>query len=594
MTIIERLSQLRRLMADNSIDAYIIVTDDFHGSEYVGSYFKEREFMSGFTGSAGTLVVLGDWAGLWTDGRYFIQAASQLEGSSIELMRMYEPDVPAIPEFLSEKLEPGTRVGFDGRTVSISFARELEKKLSPSDISFVWDIDLVDFIWKDRPAVSAKPVWELDIKYTGLSRAVKLSMVREKMRENKAGILIITALDEIAWLLNLRGNDVRCTPVFLAYMLITEDGAALYVRNSIINHKIRDDLENDNIKLNDYDAIYNDLAGVCREKSVMLDTASVNYRILQSLPENARVIERQSPVIFMKAVKTNTEQENIRCAHIKDGVAVTKFIYWLKTNVPIERITELDAAAKLEQFRRSMDGFIESSFDSIIAYGAHGAIVHYEPTPGTNVVMKPEGLCLTDTGAHYMEGTTDITRTVPLGLLTDEERRAYTIVLRGHLKLGAAVFTKGVSGPNLDCLARGPLWENGMDFNHGTGHGVGYLLNVHEGPQRIHWRIKEKPVPFEAGMVVSNEPGVYVEGKFGVRHENLELVCNGERSNYGQIMYFDALTLVPFDKDAIDISLMSDNEIKLLNRYHKKVYDAISPWFEGDELRWLQKYTAPL
>lgn len=593
MKIAERLAELRQLMAHDDIDAYVIATDDFHGSEYVGDYFKEREFMSGFTGSAGTLVVLKDWAGLWTDGRYFLQAAEQLEGSTIELMRIARPDIPTIPEFLAEKIADGGRIGFDGRTISQAFVKEIQEKISSKGISFVWDRDLVDAIWTDRPELSAEPVWELDVEYAGLTRAEKLSMIRRKMHEAGGDMLVLTALDEIAWLLNLRGNDVRCTPVFLSYMLIQEEDAFLYINPGIISNEIKSKLNNLNIILKAYDDIYKDLGQLCNNNTVMADDKSVNYSIIQSIPSTARIIWQPSPVILMKAVKTPVEQQHIRQAHIKDGVVVTRFIHWLKTHIGKERITELGAAAKLEELRRDMDGFIEPSFDSIIAYGRHGAIVHYEPTAETDVEMKPEGLCLADTGGHYIDGTTDVTRTIPLGRLTDEEKRAYTIVLRGHLNLGAARFIEGISGPNLDYLARGPLWENGMDFNHGTGHGVGYILNVHEGPQRINWKIKN-PVAFKAGMVVSNEPGLYIEGKFGIRHENLVLVCNGNKNEYGQFMYFDSLTMVPFDKDAIDVSLMSDRELAGLNAYHRKVFEAVSPWFEGEELQWLKEYTAPL
>lgn len=595
MNIPERIEKLRELMLENGMDAYIIVTDDFHGSEYVGDYFKAREYMSGFTGSAGTLIVLRDWTGLWTDGRYFLQAEEQLKDSTIALMKMGEPDVLEIADFLEDRLPDNSKIGFDGRTVSNAFAAKIADKTAKKNITFVSDKDLAGLIWNERPALSKESVWELDEKYAGMGRDEKLKKVKEKLREQGADMLVLTALDEIAWLLNLRGNDVKCTPVFLSYMTISQKETTLFVYESILGSDIKARLSQDGIKVKDYESIYDELSEIESGMKVWIDGSYANYRIVHSIPDTVEILEEQSPVILMKAVKTPAEMENMRLAHIKDGVAVTKFIYWLKTNVDKEIITELSAAKKLEEFRMAMENYIGPGFEPILGYGPHGAIVHYEATEATDVQMHAGSFCLADTGGHYMEGTTDVTRTIPLGKLTDEEKKAYTLVLRGHLNLGAAKFLHGVCGQNLDCLARGPLWENNMDYNHGTGHGVGYILNVHEGPHRIHWRIKgANTVPLEEGMVVSNEPGLYIEGRFGVRHENLVMVRKGEKNAYGQFMYLEELTMVPFDKDAIDFSLMSDREIKYLNNYHKKVYDAISPWFEGDELRWLRECTSPV
>ena len=593
MEIKDRLDALRLLMAQNGMQAYIVVTDDFHGSEYVGDYFKARAYLSGFTGSAGTLVVLQDRACLWTDGRYFLQAADQLAGSTIELMRIGEKDVPTIPEFLEKQLPKNSVIGFDGRTISNQFAGQIMEKVKAKNISFAYEKDLVDLIWKERPGLSKEPVWELDTCYAGQTREEKLGRVRHVMVEKQADYFVVTSLDEIAWILNLRGNDVLCTPVFLAYMLLTKDKATLFVHDEIINKNIREKLASCGVTLSPYNDIYEELTQISKGKKVLLDGGFANYRIVQSIPDGVEVVDEPSPVIAMKAVKTPLEMENLRKAHIKDGVAVTRFIYWLKSHVGKERITELSAAAKLEEFRRQMDGFIEPSFDSILAYASHGAIVHYEPTEESDVEMKPCSFCLADTGGQYYEGTTDVTRTIALGELTEEEKRAYTLVLRGHLNLGAAKFLYGVCGANLDYLAREPLWENGMDYNHGTGHGVGYLLNVHEGPQRIHWRINHqtKHTVLEEGMVTSNEPGLYLEGKFGIRHENLVLVRKGVQNEYGQFMYLEELTMVPFDKEAIIPSLMSDRELDRLNAYHQKVYDAISPYLEGEELAWLRKAT---
>ncbi len=596
MTVPEKLSRLREGMRRRGIAAYIIVTDDFHGSEYVGEHFKAREYMTGFTGSAGTLVVLPDWAGMWTDGRYFLQAGRELRGSSIELMKSGEKDVPDVPDFLREKLENGSTVGFDGRTVSGEFAGKLSEKLKEKNVRFLWDQDLVDEIWEDRPPLSAKPLWELDASFTGQTREEKLRRVREAITRECVDVLVLTALDEIAWLLNLRGDDVACAPVFLSYMLIEREKATLYMQECALSGELREKLECAGVTVASYQDFYEQLRGIPEKRTVWVDGSTSNYCVIKSLNEKVHVIDKPSPVIQMKAVKTAEEQENIRRAHIKDGVAVTKFIYWLKTHVGKERVTELCAAERLLSFRREQENFVGPSFESIIAYGPHGAVVHYSPSTETDIELEPKGLCLADTGGHYLEGSTDITRTVVLGPITQEERHAFTVVLRGHLALAGAKFKKGCCGANLDILAREPLWEEGLDYNHGTGHGVGYLLNVHEGPQRVHWRITnvKQHAELEEGMVFSDEPGLYVTEKFGIRHENLVLVRRGKETQFGQFMELEPLTMVPFDKDGIDISLMRREDIEQLNRYHATVYEKISPYFEGDEHEWLRAATAPI
>ncbi|MDE6389403.1 MAG: aminopeptidase P family protein [Lachnospiraceae bacterium] len=604
MNVDDKLNALRKLMQERNLSAYIIPTEDFHSSEYVGEYFKVREYMSGFTGSAGTLIVLSDEAALWTDGRYFIQAAKQLAGSSIMLMKAGQPGVPTIAEYLYDKLEEKSAIGFDGRTVTGQFVKTIAKKTDAKQMTFEGGEDLADFVWVDRPAVSEEPVWELGVDYAGKSREEKLSAVREKLKEKKADVLLLTALDEIAWLLNLRGDDVRYTPVFLAYMLVTQDKAVLCIHERILPNEIREKLERAGIDICSYDAVDEILHDISREKCVWIDSRSVNYSLLNSLPAETQKIDKCSPVTLMKAVKTPQEMEHIRRAHIKDGVAVTKFIRWLKMSVDNEgckdesgeKITEISAAGKLEVFRAQQKGYLGASFEPIIAYGAHGAIVHYEPTRQTDVELKGGSLCLADTGGHYRDGTTDVTRTVALGAVTEEEKRYYTIALRGHLALGAARFRHGVCGQNLDVLAREPLWENGLDYNHGTGHGVGFILSVHEGPQRFQWRISENAasIPLEEGMVISNEPGIYLEGKFGIRHENLVLCRKGEENEHGQFMYLEPLTMVPFDRDAILPELMTDRERQWLNDYHRQVFETLQPYFDGEELQWLQEATAEI
>lgn len=603
----DKLNALRKLMRERNLSAYIIPTGDYHGSEYVGDYFKTREYMSGFTGSAGSLIVLSDEAALWTDGRYFIQAADQLAGSGVTLMKSGQPDVPTIEAYLYDKLEAGSVIGFDGRTVTAGFVRKIAEKTEAKQISFAGDEDLVDCIWTERPGISMEPVWELDTAYAGRSREEKIVCVRDKMCEEQADVLLLTALDEIAWLLNLRGNDVQYTPVFLAYMLMLRERAILCVHEQILPPEIRKKLEQAGIEIAPYEDIGKIVPTVCKDRRVWIDSTSVNYSLLNSLPAGTVQIDRCSPIVYMKAVKTQQEMLHIRWAHIKDGVAVTRFIRWLKMCVQEQfgekvreeaagQITEMSAARQLETFRSQMEGYLGASFAPIIAYGAHGAIVHYEPTEQTDVQIHAGGLCLADTGGHYRGGTTDVTRTVALGKVPEEEKRYYTIALRGHLALGAAQFLYGVCGQNLDVLARAPFWEAGIDYNHGTGHGVGFLLGVHEGPQRFHWRITQngQSIVLEEGMVISNEPGIYLEGRFGIRHENLVLCRRGEQNEYGQFMYLEPLTMVPYDRDAILPELLSDRERKMLNDYHSLVYKTLSPHLTEEERKWLQEATAAL
>lgn len=589
----ERITTLRKRMKENGVAAYIVPSADFHGSEYVGDYFKAREYMSGFTGSAGTLAVLEKEALLWTDGRYFLQAEEQLEGSGITLMRSGQPGVPGICEYLQEHLLEGDVIGFDGRTVSNAFVKKLAGATKGKQITFSGHKDLVGEIWEDRPSISRKPVWEVSQEYAGTTRTDKLAKVREKLQEADADLLLLTALEEIAWLLNLRGADVLYTPVFLAYMLVSREGAELFVHEEVLSEAVRSSLEADGIRICRYEDIDGGIEKIPAGTSLWMDESRVNYHIMHLLPEGVNIYKKASPIEQMKAVKTKTEQENMRRAHIKDGVAVTRFIKWLKETVATREITELDAAAKLAEFRKEMDGFLEQSFSPIIAYGAHGAIIHYEPTKDSDIRIEPRGMCLADTGGHYREGTTDITRTIVLGALTKQEREGFTRVLMGHLNISGAKFVHGVTGANLDYLAREPLWEVGLDFNHGTGHGVGYILSVHEGPQRIHWHIKngETPVAFEEGMVISNEPGLYIPGAFGIRHENLLLCVEAEETEYGRFMQFENLTCVPFDLEGIDVSMMTERQIHLLNAYHARVYELLAPHMTEEEAKWLEEAT---
>lgn len=593
MTIKQKLNALRILMKEKKIDAYLVPTDDFHGSEYVGDYFKCRKYITGFTGSAGTAIITQDMAGLWTDGRYFIQAADQLRDTTIELFKSGEPGVPTVHQFLNDKLEEGMCLGFDGRTVSAREAEELQELLQKKHITFSVNDDLIDEIWEDRPVLSCEPVMELDIRWTGKSRADKIAEIREQMKAKEADTFILTSLDDIAWLLNIRGNDIHCCPVVLSYLVMMENELRLYANAAAFSEEIRSNLEADGVKIYPYDDVYSYVQSISSDKKVLLSRANVNSRLVSNIPSEVTILDEPNLTLLPKAVKNKTEMENERIAHIKDGIAVTKFIHWLKKNVTRTTITELSAAEKLYQFRSEQEHFLGDSFDPIIAYGTHAAIVHYSATEATDIPLAARGMVLADTGGHYLEGTTDITRTIVLGPVTAKEKKFFTAVLRGNLNLAAAKFKYGCTGLNLDYLARGPLWELGEDYNHGTGHGVGYLLNVHEGPNSFRWKnLPGNPAPvLEEGMITSDEPGYYLENEFGIRHENLVLCKKAEKTSFGQFMCFEPLTMVPFDLEGINPEEMTERERKLLNDYHQKVYTTISPYLDEEEKEWLKQAT---
>ncbi len=591
----ERLGRLRARMEQEGLDAYLILTEDFHGSEYVGDYFKCRSYLSGFTGSAGSLVVLKDTAGLWTDGRYFLQAEEQLSGSGITLFRAGEEGVPELPDFLAEKLPEGGRLGFDGRSVNCRLAQGLAKKLKNKSIEFMYGKDLVGEIWENRPALSAEPVMLLGEQYTGRSRAEKLAQIRGLMKEKKADYFILSSLDDIAWLLNIRGGDVTCNPVVLSYLAVSQDELVLFVNEQTLSGEVRDALAADGVTFAPYNDVYEYVKKIPEGSMLYADEAKTNYALLSSRAPGVELTDGENLTALPKCIKNETEVENERKAHIKDGVALTKLIFWLKQNVGREEITELTAADKLEELHRQQENYMGPSFEPIIGYAEHGAIIHYSATQESSVLLKPRGMVLMDTGGQYLEGTTDVTRTVVLGPVTEEEKRAFTLVLRGNLNLGAAKFKYGVCGQNLDYLARFPMWEEGLDYNHGTGHGVGCFLNVHEGPVSFHWRINPAGrricTVLEEGMIISNEPGLYFGGKFGIRTENLIVCRKAEKTEYGQFMNFETLTMVPIDLDAVLPETMSRKERALLNDYHKKVYETISPYLTDEEADWLKDAT---
>ena len=588
----ERIEKLRVLMEENDLSAYIIYSGDCHGSEYVGDHFRCVRFISGFDGSAGTVVILKDSAGLWTDGRYFIQAAEQLKGTGIDLFRSGEPGVPKIHEYLCEKLAAGAKVGFDGLTITAEDAAELKEKLDEAGIGIVMDEDLCGRIWDDRPPIAHRKIWSYSTQYTGASCADKLSLIREKMQEKGADCHILSALDTIAYVYNLRGDDIAYNPVFMSYSVIYPDRAYLYCDPDAAGPDVREMLENDNVFIKPYDAFLDDIKAL--RGTILVDGSALNALMMGVLTDNEKdgvtLLDERDPETLMKAIKNPAEMENIRLAHIKDGAAVTKLIFWLKHHDDIASLTEIDVAEKLVSIRKEMDGYIGESFDPIIATGAHGAIVHYSASEKTNAHLEKDTFLLMDTGGHYINGTTDITRTIATGEVTPEMKRHFTAVLKGHLKLSALVF-KDSTGANLDIYAREPLWEMGLDYRHGTGHGVGHLLNVHEGPQSIRIKHLKDDEKFAVGMLTSDEPGVYLEGQYGIRTENLMLCVPYDKTEYGEFLTFEFVTMVPYDRYAIDFDELTAKDMDILEKYYKKVRESISPYLTDDEREWLLEET---
>ena len=590
----ERLAALREEMKRRSIDIYVVPTADFHESEYVGEHFKARKFITGFTGSAGTAVITLKEAGLWTDGRYFVQAEKQLEGSTVTLYRMAEEGVPTVEEFVKDKLPQGGCIGFDGRTVNGAWGEKFVAIAEEKKGSLFVGEDLINLIWTDRPELSKAPLFILEEKYSGKSTAEKIKDVRAKMAEEGADVHILTSLCDIAWLLNIRGGDIQSVPVVLSYLVLTKDQCIWFLQEEVVDDTIRAYLKENHIETRPYDDIYTYVPTIPESAVVLMNKSSVNYRICSELNKNIQVINKPNPTELMKAIKNPVEVDNTRLAHVKDGVAVTKFMYWLKTNIGKIPMTEISASDYLEARRREQENFIDLSFTTISAYGANAAMMHYSATPESNAELKPEGFLLVDSGGHYYEGTTDITRTFVLGPISDEMKQHFTAVCRSNMKLANAKFLYGACGLNLDILARGPLWDMGIDYKCGTGHGVGYILNVHEGPNGFRWKIvpeRHDSGVLEEGMITTDEPGVYLEGKYGIRTEN-ELVCHkAEKNEYGQFMEFENITYAPIDLDGIDLEQMSSREKRMLNDYHKKVYEVLSPYMTEEENEWLKKYT---
>lgn len=585
-TINNRIAALRAHIAQEQIQAFIIPSTDPHLSEYVAPHWQSREWISGFTGSAGTVVVTAKDAGLWTDSRYFLQAARQLEGTCITLYKEMLPETPNIPEFLSAHLQEGDCVGIDGKMFSAEEVKHLQKELKKSGIRIKSIADPMQLLWTDRPAMPLAPAFVYDTKYAGMSFTEKLSAVRQAMEAAGADSLLLSALDEIAWLLNIRGNDVHCNPVVVSYLLIEKDKVNYFVQPQKVTPELAEYFSANGISVHPYEEIGHYLNSF-NAHSILMNPAKTNYAIYSAIRPGCLIINGASPVALLKAIRNKQEIAGIHAAMQRDGVALVKFLKWLDEAVPAGKETEISVDKKLHTFRAAQPLYMGESFDTIAGYKEHGAIVHYEATPETDVTLKPEGFLLLDSGAQYLDGTTDITRTIALGPLTEEEKTDYTLILKGHIALAMAVFPEGTRGAQLDVLARMPIWKKRMNYLHGTGHGVGHFLNVHEGPQSI--RMNENPVALQPGMVTSNEPGVYKAGSHGIRTENLVLTVPAGEGMFGKYLKFETLTLCPICRKGIIKELLTAEEIGWLNDYHRTVYEKLSPDLNYDEREWLKE-----
>jgi len=589
----ERLRLLRESMRAEGIDYYMIPTADFHNSEYVNDYFKVREFFCNFSGSNGTLLVWQEGAGLWTDGRYFIQAEKELEDTTVTLFRMQEEGVPTITEFLKKEMQQGQTLGFDGRVISAREGQKYKKALADKQITFVYDRDLAEGIWRDRPAFPAGKVMVLEEAVAGKSFEDKLKGVMAGVEKEGADSFFLTKLDDLMWLFNLRGCDVTCNPVAISYGYFSKEGAVLFIQKDALNEEVTEYLTAKGIRVEEYGNVAEYLKNLPSGGKVLVDYRHCSFLLYQILAEKQTIIEKRNPTEGLKAVKNPVELAKMEEIYLKDSVAVTKFIYWLKKNIGKTEITEISAADYLEQLRRQIPEFLDLSFPTIAGYGANAAMMHYEATPESHAVLAPEGMLLVDSGGQYLGGTTDVTRTIVLGPVSEEIRLHYTMVAVGMLRLSAAHWIHGCTGRNLDILARQPIWNMSLDYKCGTGHGVGYILNVHEGPQSLRWRLAEGvgEAVIEAGMDITVEPGIYVEGSHGIRIENVCVAENDVKNEYGQFMHFRTLTWAPLDREAIDEKWLNDTDRALLYAYQRKVYEKISPYLTAEEAEWLREET---
>ena len=590
-SIKERMHALRMTFPPNYIKAFIIPSTDPHLSEYVAPHWMSREWISGFTGSAGTVVVLMNEAGLWTDSRYFLQAAKELEGSGITLYKEMLPETPSITKYLSQKLKPGESVSIDGKMFSVQQVEQMKEELAAYSLQVDLFGDPLKRIWKDRPSIPNSPAFVYDIEYAGKSCEEKVAAIRAELTKKGAYALFLSALDEIAWTLNLRGNDVHCNPVVVSYLLITQDDVIYFISPEKVTKEVNEYLKEQHVKLKNYDEVETYL-NTFTGRNILIDPKKTNFAIYSAINPKCNIIRGESPVALLKAIRNEQEIAGIHAAMQRDGVALVKFLKWLEEAVPSGKETELSVDRKLHEFRAAQPLYMGESFDTIAGYKEHGAIVHYSATPESDVPLQPKGFLLLDSGAQYLDGTTDITRTIALGELTEEEKTDYTLILKGHIALAMAKFPVGTRGAQLDVLARMPIWKYGMNFLHGTGHGVGHFLSVHEGPQSI--RMTENPVVLQPGMVTSNEPGVYKAGSHGIRTENLTLVCKDKEGMFGDYLKFETITLCPICKKGIVKEMLTNEEIEWLNNYHQIVYEKLSPNLNEEEKVWLQEVTASI
>ena len=594
MEIKSRLAALRQEMKARQLSAFIVPSTDPHSSEYVSEHWETRKWISGFTGSAGTAVITSEDAGLWTDSRYFIQAEEQLEGTGIRLFKDRLPETPSIGEWLGSILKEGNKVGIDGWVNSHQEAFGLNNELKAKGLALeTMTEDIFDTLWENRPCLPQSPIFILDEARTGASCTAKINRIKEAIAKNGVSAIILSALDEIAWTLNLRGNDVHCNPVFISYLLISAEGYTLYIMEDKITDDVRAYLKEHQVEIKAYSALAEDLRSFKEKHQGILQISPLANEALYNLSSQyADTIIAPSPVALMKAVKNEAEQAGFRKAMERDGVAMVKFLRWLEEAVPAGNESEVSIDKKLYEFRAEQADFKGISFDTIAGYKEHAAIVHYEATPETDIPLKPEGLLLLDSGAQYLDGTTDITRTIVLGPLTEEEKTDYTLVLKGHLQLQNAQFPAGTCGTQLDVLARIAMWKSGINYMHGTGHGIGHFLCVHEGPHQI--RMNHMPTLLEPGMTVTDEPGIYKAGRHGIRIENTLLIVPGQETEFGKFYQFEPLTLCPIDKEAIVVEMLTDEELKHFNDYHEMVYNRLSAFLNEEEKAWLKEATSPL
>ena len=587
-SIKERIHALRMTFRPNNIKAFIIPSTDPHLSEYVAPYWMSREWISGFTGSAGTAVILMDKAGLWTDSRYFLQAEKELEGSGITLYKEMLPETPSITKFLCQNLKPGESVSIDGKMFSVQQVEQMKEDLAPYQLQVNLFGDPLKNIWKDRPSMPDAPAFIYDVKYAGKSCGEKVAAIRTELKEKGIFALFLSSLAEIAWTLNLRGSDVHCNPVIVSYLLVTQDEVVYFISPEKITQEVNEYLQEQQVSLRKYDeaeSFLNSFAG----ENILIDPKKTNYAIYSAINPACKVVRGESPVTLLKAIRNEQEIAGIHHAMQRDGVALVKFLKWLEASVLSGKETELSVDRKLHEFRAAQPLYMGESFDTIAGYKEHGAIVHYSATEESDVTLQSKGFLLLDSGAQYLDGTTDITRTIALGELTEEEKTDYTLILKGHIALAMAKFPAGTRGAQLDVLARMPIWSHGMNFLHGTGHGVGHFLSVHEGPQSI--RMNENPIVLQPGMVTSNEPGVYKAGSHGIRTENLTLVCKDKEGMFGEYFKFETITLCPICKKGIIKEMLTAEEVKWFNDYHQTVYKKLSPSLNEEEKKWLLEAT---